>query len=402
VALRVLDLNNNYSPTGGGVKTYHDRKLAYYAQRTDVVAALAVPSDHDGVQSLDGGNRLFHVKSPQLAGSGYRLIVSTKRVRRLIEDFKPDVIEVGSVWVMPRLVRRANKDRGIPVVGFYHTDVPHTHVEVALKRFGPRVTSPAVSAGYRWMGRVFGSMTAAFGASEYSLSHLADNGVTRLFHTPFGTDTETFHPQRRSEGLRAELGARDKLLVLYASRINTEKGIDLLMQAYPHFRDPAAIQLVIGGHGPGETRLQPFLEKYPEVQRLPYLSDKADVARAFASADVYLSLGAAETFGLAVPEAMACATPVIAPAAGGAGEQVDRCPEGATFVPGDAHGLARLVSEARPLSGARRDALRDWVRTHYDWDRCFDRMTDFYIHIVDASRAGDLTRLEGAGRWFAG
>ncbi len=382
VTLRILDLNNNYSPVGGGVKTYHHRKLAYYARRPDAINALAVPSDHDGVEELEGGNRLYHVKAPSLGGSGYRLITSAKRLKGVIEDFAPTVIEVGSVWVMPRLVRRANREANVPTIGFYHTDVPHTHVEVALKRFGRWVADPAIAASYRWMGRVFSSMTATFGASEYVLKHLSENGVERLFHTPFGTDTDNFEPSKRSAEFRAALEVGDRKLVMYAARINAEKGIDLLMAAYPHFRDPDGIQLVIGGHGPGEARLEKFLAKYPEVKRLPYISEKPKVAEAFASADLFLSLGAAETFGLAVPEALACGTPVIAPAAGGAGEQVDKAPFGGSFEPGNAEALAALITETSALSEDERATLRAWVLEHYDWDRTFDRMTALYRQIA--------------------
>lgn len=397
--MRILELNNNYSPTGGGVKTYHHRKLAYYARQTEHVNALVVPSDHDEVID-DGPVVRYHVKGLALGGSGYRMIVSVARLRKVIEHFQPDVIEVGSVWLMPRLVRRANKRFGAATVGFYHTDVPNTHVATLLHRFGSGFREWAIRKTYRWIGRTYAPMTATFGASEYSLQALAENGVRRLFHTPFGTDTDTYRPSCWSADFRRNLGAEDKTLLLYASRINREKGIDLLMAAYPGFRDPERFQLVIGGHGPFESRLNRFLADYPEVKRMPYLHGKEEVARAFASADVFLSLGAAETFGLAVPEAMACGTPVIAPAAGGAGEQVDKAPAGATFTPRDPAALAAVCAQVVRPSPEQRQALANWVRDHYDWDRTFAKMSGYYARIASAHRAGDLSCLDGGGAWF--
>ena len=396
--MRILDLNNNYSPTGGGVRTYHEQKMTYYGAQTEAVNALVEPSDRDEIID-DGSVVRYRVKATALGKSGYRMIFRAATARAVIEHFKPDVIEVGSVWVMPRVVRKANRDYGAATVGFYHTDLPNTHVGTSLHWAPAGLRRRAIAAAYRYVGRVYAPMTATFGASEYSLKNLSDNGVKRLFHTPFGTDTTNYRPDCYSDEWRREQGGDGKQLVMYLSRINREKGIDLLMDAYPHFRDPDKIQLIIGGHGPFEGRLAKFLARFPEVRRIGYMGHKPDVARAFGSVDTFLSLGAAETFGLAVPEAMACGTPVVAPAAGGAGEQVDKAPVGQTFTPGDPVALAHAITAQHGPTMEQRESLAAWVRESYDWTRTFDSMTAFYGRIVDAHRKGVLEPLETPAGW---
>ncbi len=396
--MRVLDLNNNYSPVGGGVKTYHHKKLEYFASREGLTNALMVPDDHDAIEPQPGGNVLYRVAAPPLGkGSGYRLAVSVKRLRAVVSDFKPDIIEMGSVWALPWLMKRINQ-QNIPTVGFYHTDVPNTHVAVALKHAPRWLKKGPIEKTYDLMAKIFSPLTATFGASEYVLRRLEKHGVQRLFHTPFGADTSVFRPSDRSASLRTSWGADSKRLALYLSRINAEKGVDLLMDAYPHARDPENFQLVIGGHGPGEARLQAFLKEYPEVYRLDYLHDRSAVAAAFATADVFLSLGAAETFGLAVTEAMSCGTPVVAPLAGGAGEQVDRAPFGYTFEPGNALALADVLKRFTAASDAQREHLHRYIVDHHDWSRTFDRMVSCYQQVIDAHASNELSSLDGVHR----
>lgn len=398
MTVRVLDLNNNYSPVGGGVKTYHHKKLEYFAAHDALTNGLMVPDDHEAIEPQAGGNVIYRIPAPPLGkNSGYRLAISVKRMRAIVDHFQPDVIEMGSVWALPWLMKRINP-RGIPTVGFYHTDVPNTHVAVALKSAPEWLRKRPIERTYDFMAKLFSPLTATFGASEYVLRRLEKHGVKRLFHTPFGADTSIFRPTCRDPKIRSAWGGDGKKLALYLSRINAEKGIDLLMDAYPLIRDPDRLQLVIGGHGPGEARLQAFLETYPEVHRLDYLNDRSAVAAAFATTDVFLSLGAAETFGLAVTEAMSCGTMVIAPDAGGAGEQVQRAPLGHTFEPGDPKALAEILHSFQVPSDADRQRLHQYIVDNHDWARTFDRMVDCYAQVIDAHAVGDLGRLEGVHR----
>jgi len=398
VAVRVLDLNNNYSPVGGGVKTYHHKKLEYFAAHKELVNGLMIPDDHEAIEEREGGNIAYRIPAPPLGkNSGYRLAISVKRMRAIVDHFQPDIIEMGSVWALPWLMKRINP-RGIPTVGFYHTDVPNTHVAVALKSAPEWLRKRPIERTYDLMAKLFSPLTATFGASEYVLRRLEKHGVRRLFHTPFGADTSIFRPECRDLDIRASWGGTGKRLALYLSRINSEKGIDLLMDAYPMIRDPESLQLVIGGHGPGEARLQSFLSAYPEVHRLDYLHDRSAVAAAFATTDVFLSLGAAETFGLAVTEAMSSGTPVVAPRAGGAGEQVERAPIGYTFEPGKPEALADVLRLFNVPTDLEREQLHQYIVENHDWARTFDRMIHCYSEVLAAHSAGDLGRLEGVHR----
>lgn len=397
-ALRVLDVNNNYSPTGGGIRTYHDRKRVWFRD-AGVPNALVVPSDR-WERTADGPAITYHVPALPLGGSGYRFVVRRKHLARVVEDFQPSLIEVGSPFVVPKLL--AGLDHGAATVGFYHSDVPDTIVGPALRRIGVRPAKAGTAAASRWMGNTYGAMTAMFGASVFVLDKLADAGVRRLFHTPLGVDTDVHTPAARDLEWRRSLGvADDDTLVLYLARVAPEKGIRRLFDAYPHFRRDGLRVLVVG-HGPLQRELDTFVGRYPEVLRLGYMSERADVARAYASADVALSLGDLETFSLATTEALASGTPTVAPRAGGAGEQVAALTPELVFEADDPASLAEAVVRAASFTEAQRAALRTGVVSRFDWSEVFKRERAHYERIVAAHRTGDLdSLLPPDGRWHA-
>ena len=71
-----------------------------------------------------------------------------------------------------------------------------------------------------------------------------------------------------------------------------------------------------------------------------------------------------ETFSLSTAEALACGTPVVAPAAGGAGELVTRSGGGLCFPPGDARALTSAAVQLLSLPQAERAALGARGRAH--------------------------------------
>lgn len=398
--MRICDVNNFYTPVGGGVRVYHDRKRLYYRER-DTAYCLVVPSDrYERVD--DGSTCMYHVPALKIGRSGYRLILSSRALRRVFAEFEPDVIEVGSPYVLPLIVPNAVQAVPVPLVGFYHADYPDAYVRKITSWLSRRMAGSAARLAGRHVRWVYERMTAVFGASDYVLDKLYRLGLRRLYRTPLGVDAETFRPDRRDAALRERLGAgEEKKLVLSLARLTTEKGIDLLMEAYPSFRDPARVQLVIGGHGPYEKHVRRFVHRYPEVRLLPFVSERDEVARLMASADVFLSMSSDETFGLAIAEALACGTPVVAPDEGAAAELLRRSGVLEPYRNRDASSfvdhLRRLLSTDRAPESVR---LRQYALT-YEWDVAFERITRFYGSVVDAFRTGRLDRLvpEPPDRW---
>jgi alpha-1,6-mannosyltransferase len=393
--LKVCDINNLYSPTGGGVRTYHEAKLRWFSERTDVDYALIVPGPARKVEQIGRATRI-EVPGLPLGGSGYRSIVHAGDLTWALGLVKPDLIELGSVYTLPRHVRTALRRLGrleaTALVGFYHADYPDTYVRPYAQRLGLRFGSWATGFAERHCGRAYGQLSATFGASQHVVDKLAGFGVARLFRTPLGVDTDRFHP--RADAALSGLGERTApRRLLYLARLAPEKGIDLLLQAYPAFRDPARFQLIIGGKGPLEGAVERFVRTFPEVQRLSYLTSPEAVAAAFASADLVIQPGPYETFSLATLEALATGSPVVTADAGGAAE-LAREFGGETFASGSAGALAEAIlrwhGSPPSITAAERAAA---VAARYSWDAVFTRMLHHYHDIVAAQAAAQPAKL---------
>lgn len=400
--MRILDVNSSYSPTGGGVKTYHRKKQEYFGLCTDHICALAVPGGKEGLD-IRGGRRTYFLKSLPLLDSGYRMIVDSGGLNHVMLDFRPDIVEVGSPYLLPSLTRSALGNSPVPTVGFYHTDFIDSYVAPYAKRLLPRpVAAGIMQLARNHAGRTYRSMTAVFAASRCMLRKLRDLGVRRLFYTPLGVDTDRFSPEAFSEGFRRSVGVpHGGVLVLYMARLHWEKGLDRLMEAYPLFRDPGRIKLVIGGRGPHEHLVEEFVREYPEVTRLPYIGRRDRVAEAMASADVFLALGSYETFGLAGLEAIASGTLPVFPDAGASAEMARSLGIMEPYRAESPESLASSVEEAvRKTGSAACEGLRRYALSGRRWNDAFQRMERFYRRISKAYSENDLDRLEPPGEWW--
>jgi glycosyltransferase involved in cell wall biosynthesis len=138
-------------------------------------------------------------------------------------------------------------------------------------------------------------------------------GFEHLRIWPRGVDMELFQPERNSAELRASwLAGREhpenKTVLLYVGRVSWEKNLRLLIQAYQGM-DHTNCHLVIVGDGPAYAEVQQELSNLP-VTFTGYLRG-AELATAYASADIFAFPSYTETFGQVVLEAMASGLPVV-------------------------------------------------------------------------------------------
>lgn len=400
--MRICDVNSLYSATGGGIRVYHNRKLEYFSEHPRHTAALVIPGKADSL-TFRGSARIYSLRSIPLLQSGYRMIVDSGGLNSAFLDYRPDIIEIGSPYLLPALTVRAMGASPVPTVGFYHSDFPDCYIgPYAGMIFPARIAERLRQIARNHVNRYYSRMTAVFAASECILEKLYEVGVRRLFHTPLGVDTDRFSPVAFSSSFRREVGASDRsILVLYLARLHWEKGLDLLMKAYPIFRDPRRIKLVIGGRGPHESLVNSFIEEYPEVHRLPYLSGRNAVAEAVASADVFLALGRYETFGLAGLEAIASGTVPVFPDAEASGEMATSLGLLSPFEPGNPESLAASVFQAVGISGTETtEYLRKYAVARHSWTDVFRKMEGFYERIKEACEEKDIERLVPKDRWW--
>ena len=392
--MRVCDVNDLYSPRGGGVRTFHHAKLEQLGRRSDVEYTLVVPGERDGEEEV-GGSRVVRIAGPRVPGlPQYRLLLDVARLRSVLRRLRPDVLEVGGCYLTPWVVRLAAS--GLPALrtGFWHTDYPCAFAERPAARLHPRLGALARRFAWAHARATYGRYALVLAASRYAAAALAREGIGPVVQTPLGVDLERFHPRRRDEGLRASVGASPFTpLLLFPHRLIEEKGLSWLLRAFPAVRAERRCVLVFLGTGPREGRLQAWLREEghgADAHHVGYVADPAEVARWMASADVVLALSPYETFGLAAAEALACGVPVVGADGGAVPEHVRDARAGRCVPPEDEQALAEAILAV--LDEDRRE-LAERARSHavarYSWERTFARTVEAYAALLGGPQPGE-------------
>ena len=380
--LCVLDITEFFGETSGGVKTYLTHKARYVSARGDLRSVVIVPGENNRREG-QGGVSWYRVRGPAIPGQRpYRLMIDGRRIRAIIEQERPDIIEVGSHFVAPWLIAEAARAGGIPVVWFCHSNLPRILAPYATSAW-PRRKAADLSRGY--MRALSRRCAATLAPSDSLARELEALGIDNVRRVPLGVDVERFDAGRRQRSVetRRWLGLSPGPLVLYAGRITSEKGVDLLLEAWPLVERVTGAHLVLVGDGPARERLQ-ARSRGARVHFHPYEPDRERVADAMAAADLYVAPSVVETFGLAALEAMACDTPVLSADRGAVAEHVQRSGAGALFQAGSPTSLAQRAIEmlTRPV----RTAGRAYVSRGLTWTSAFDRIFGVYHEVLAHAR----------------
>jgi len=388
--IRIVDFNNHFSFQGGGVRTYHLRKLAHLAEREDVSYSLLVPSDRDEIEHR-GLARIVHLRAPRVPGnSAYRLVLNPFKLRAVLRRLRPHVVEVGGPYVDPFLIRLATRDLDTVVSGFWHTHYPSAYFEYYGNRVSTRVGRLLERAGWALARGTYDRYDATFAAADCVISDLRDQGIERVIQCPLGTDLDLFHPLRRDHELRRSIGAEGRPLLFFPHRLLAEKGVLELVEAVPAIAEQTGAVFVFAGVGPEYELVAELVRARGDCHYLGYLQSAQELARWYATSDLVFGLSAWETFGLSVVEAMASGTPVVGADRGATRDWIVRSGCGVTVRHGDTGALI-----AATVSILGRDNLeeigrrgREFALRNFSWERTFERQLVHYRALVAARLAG--------------
>jgi glycosyltransferase involved in cell wall biosynthesis len=289
-------------------------------------------------------------------------IPSRKRAEELIEAASADFIHVateGPVGVMARsFCLRSNR----PFTTAYHTkfpeyasallSIPPSWCYAILKRFhnagaGTMVATPSLAAELRW------------------------RGFDRLMPWTRGVDAELYRPRD------VRLFGSDRPVFLYVGRVSKEKNIEAFLEA-----DVPGKKVVVGG-GP---HLPALKTRFPDVT---FTGPKCgeDLARAYASADVFVFPSRTDTFGLVLLEAMASGVPVAAyPVTG----PIDVVNQGVSGCLDENLGNAARAALRLDRAKVRADAFR------FTWTKAAELFLNNIGNVSDAAAARKVPRTRSA------
>ncbi len=254
-----------------------------------------------------------------------------------------------------------------PLLASYHTELAvYTGVRSGDDGL-EAISRAALGAFYKAPSRVLSPSPAA----DRSLLGLGA-GEGRIDRWERGVDTDRFSPEK------AERSAfPGELRVLYAGRLTREKGVDLLAESFLRARvvEPR-LHLLLAGGGPEEGELRARLGEHATF--LGWLEGD-DLARAYASADLFLFCSRTDTYGQVVLEAGASGLPVVAVGEGGPAALIENRHTGILCQPDPDH-LAGAVLQLTASPALRRrlgEAARGAVATR-SWERAMEQLGNGY------------------------
>ncbi len=391
--MKIVDVSEFYSPTGGGVRNYVDHKFKAAARHGHSLTVIA-PGTENCVELREGG-KLVWVATPQLPfDRNYRMFWGAGEVWRQIDAEAPDVLEGSSPW------------RG----GWIAAQWPGSAVKMLFMHADPVAVYPqtllcgvlapnAIDRLFGWYWWYLRRLSARFDGCVVAGSWLKDRfaayGLRNLHVVPFGVETRWFKPGLRDEALRERMLLEcglppDAALVLNIGRHHPEKRVGTAIDAVAQAQASRPMGLYVIGDGFIHGSIKARAAGTAHVHLAGWVKERELLARMIASADALLHCSSAETYGFVVAEALSCGTPVVVPDIGGAADlAAPECSE--TYPPGDAkaasRALLRLLARNRPeLSHAAVEFGRQRIG---DIEQHFDRLFSLYAEAVRRHRSAE-------------
>ncbi|MGW2047973.1 glycosyltransferase family 4 protein [Streptomyces sp. NPDC001858] len=314
------------------------------------------------------------IRIPSLPLPGYpqvRVALPSRRVAAAIAEHGAEIVHLASPFILGVRGMAVAARLGIPAVAVYQTD---------LGGYARTYVGAGEAAAWRRLRSVHAAADLTLAPSSAARHDLDTHGVPRVKLWPRGVDTARFRPHHRDEALRRTLAPNGELIVGYVGRLAPEKQVELLAGACAL----DGVRVVVVGDGPSRPGLEDAL---PGAVFLGKRTGD-ELARIFASLDVFVHTGPFETFCQTVQEAMASGVPVIAPAAGGPLDLVDHGRTGLLFPPRDAAAVRDAVA-ALAADPARRSAYAAAGRAAVEgrtWAAVGDRLIGHYEDVLAARR----------------
>jgi len=337
--MRVALVTESFLPDVNGVANSVVRTAEHLLRRGHHPLVIA-PQPPPGVRRVRVDVPYPVIRMPSLPMPGYpqiRLGLPTLALAAALRGHHAEIVHLASPFVLGAWGAAAAKALKLPVVAVYQTDVA---AYARAYRVGMTET-----AAWRWIRTVHNSAARTLVPSSESALALAAHGVQRVHMWRRGVDGVRFHPDRRSAGLRRALAPNGEILVGFVGRLAVEKQVDLLAETS---RLPG-VRLVVVGDGPAAGTLRKCLPRAVFVG----VRHGAQLARLYASLDIFAHTGPYETFGQAIQEAMASGLPVVAPAAGGPLDLVSHGRTGFLVPPFAGAGFTGAVRELAGDAGLR-------------------------------------------------
>jgi len=300
-SLRLVLFSGNYNYVRDGANLALNRLVDFMERQGAEVLVFSPTTD---TPAFEPAGTLISVPSvPVPLRSEYRIAFGlTREAKARIRAFRPNLFHLAAPDALGRAAQRLARRMDVPVVSSFHT-----RFDTYLRYYGLKWAEPLAR---RYLKDFYGGCRHVYAPSESIADTLRSEGWgedVRIWSR--GVDHGLFNPQRRDLAWRRSLGIADTdVVVAFVGRLVLEKGLECFARVMDRLAASGApARPLIVGDGP-ERRW--MAERLPDAVFTGFL-EGADLARAYASSDVFFNPSRTETFGNVTLEAMASRLPAV-------------------------------------------------------------------------------------------
>ncbi len=302
--LRIALVTETYPPEVNGVAMTLGRQVADLLARGHQIQLIRPrQGSADRATHNDQLEEILKMGVPIPRYAGLKLGLPAKSgLVRLWQTRRPDLVHIATEGPLGWSALAAAQKLRLPVSTDFHTNF-HSY----SKHYGAGWLKAPILA---YLRKFHNKACVTLVPTESMRRELQLYGYRNVEVVARGVDTVLFDPAHRDDGLRHAWGAEvDTQVVIYVGRIAPEKNLSVVFKAFAAMRktNPDS-RLVIVGDGPDRAMLQ---TQFPDAVFCGMRSG-VDLARHYASADVFLFPSLTETFGNVTTEALASGLAVVA------------------------------------------------------------------------------------------
>lgn len=368
-SLKIAIITETFLPSTDGVVTRLKACIRYFMKEGHDVRVIAPDL---GVYEFEGA-KIDGVKATTLPFyRSKKFALPNKVVKKLLKEYNPDIVHVVNPAILGYSGVKYSKELNYPMIASYHTNVA-TYLEYYRLSF---------FKGLIWwyFRKLHNKAALNLCTSKTVQGELIKRGFHNVHVWKRGVDTELFHPNQYDEEMRGILtnGYPEKRLLLYVGRLAAEKEIEKVKSV---LEESDEFVLAIVGDGPHRQGLENHFQGTNTV--FTGLMHGTELAKAYASSDVFVFPSTTETLGLVITEAMASGLPLVAAESGPTCEQIEDNHTGLLYnseVPGDFTAtVLRFQDESlrKRLAQAAHDEISEM-----GWDSQSKQVLDYYKEIA--------------------
>lgn len=384
--LRVALFTGNYNHIRDGVSLTLNTLVKYLESR-EIPVLVFGPSVKN--PAIDHQGELVVTPSIPMLVPGreeYRITTHFPRsAKKKLKDFNPTLIHIATPDGLGLGALRWAKKNNIPKVTSYHTHF------LSYTNYYSLYLSPFKLPFKMLMKWFYKQFPHTYVPSQSMIEELHREGIKgNMKIWARGIDTDRFNPSKRDMEWRRSVGfADDDIVVTFVSRLVWEKELRTYIESVKKLQktNPKVRALVVGS-GQAQEEAQKLL---PSAHFTGF-AEGENLARAYASADIFMFPSHTETFGNVTLEAKASGLPCIVADAIGSKSLVEDGVNGFLAKKKDVEDFTRQLEKVVSDPELRKkmgEASRK-MAMEYQWDSINAGLVENYREVLESSKQGKV------------